>query len=99
MKMKLGKVYEEFVERISEGSENDIDFIDTAARVLGKTGEYFGNQLITILRRNIQITQLYYLKIQEILNCTVTKIRERSSYHVLKRHLRILLYKLIEALS
>lgn len=67
MKRTFDKVIEDYVGVVSEGSEDDLDFLDTATRVVGKTGWYVGNVIVKAVQQNSYRVELCKKRIRYII--------------------------------
>ncbi len=63
MKRNFDRAMEDFVDVVSEGSEDDLDFLDTTTRVVGKASHYFGNVIVKALQKQSSRMQLLSDKI------------------------------------
>jgi hypothetical protein len=67
IKQIFDRVLEDFVDSVSEGSEDDLDYFDTATRVVARSTQYIGDVTMAAIKRNVYAVQLWTSRIRNLI--------------------------------
>ena len=76
MKRSFDRNLEDFVETVSEGSEDDIDVIDTIVRVSGKAGSFFRDMIVKTAQQNVHNFTKFFDQLKRVTTIISMKARD-----------------------
>lgn len=76
LKRSLDKVIEDFVDIVSEGSAEDLDFLDTATRIVGRGSQYLAKIAFRSMKQNMDMLRKSIVKVKHIITDMTRRLNQ-----------------------